>query len=544
MHFQAARLRIVLAFPLAACLLILMASVALADSEPAAWAARVTGPTTPATVLAAGPSCRYGVAALGPAQYTWVGSLAAGWYLNFGPRDGGAAPAEFAPVIRIKQNKQGCTYLPGYTVTPPLTSAGLGAAVLNYPGALWIVGNEPDRGPNPESCTVGVQDDVQPDVYAQAYHDVYQFIKRADRSARVANAGLVEVTPGRLQYLDKVWTAYQQKYGQPWPVDVWNMHLYILPEVDAAGKPNGIANTAVGTDPALGIRESGGDKRRCDDPNTPANEDDPASYCWAEHDDMRAFAQQVVAMRTWMKAHGQQEKALILSEYSLLYPYIIDAPGQCFLADEFGNCFTPTRVRDFMNRSLDYLETAFDTGLGYSRDGYHLVQRWLWFSVLTNGAGSASNLADDALQSPTLPGQNFQLRAAAAPRTLNLYPAATSAAARGVPGASEPLTATLTASVVNSGSAATNGSVTVTFYADAALTQPIASTNFVEPLNGCEINTVRVAASWPGQVAGRREYWVVVDSDKVWAETNEADNVLKGVLFVGSRWTYLPIILR
>ena len=56
-------------------------------------------------------------------------------------------------------------------------------------------------------------------------------------------------------------------------------------------------------------------------------------------------------MRTWMKQHGQQNKPLILSEYSLLYPYDIDPEG-CFLQDEYGNCFTPQRVSTFMKNSF------------------------------------------------------------------------------------------------------------------------------------------------------------------------------------------------
>ena len=45
---------------------------------------------------------------------------------------------------------------------------------------------------------------------------------------------------------------------------------------------------------------------------------DPLVYCFAEHDNMAIFDQQVRAMRTWMKNHGQQNKPLIISEYSLL----------------------------------------------------------------------------------------------------------------------------------------------------------------------------------------------------------------------------------
>ncbi len=43
--------------------------------------------------------------------------------------------------------------------------------ISDNPGALWIVGNEPDRS--------GWQDDTMPDMYAVAYHDVYDFIKEA-----------------------------------------------------------------------------------------------------------------------------------------------------------------------------------------------------------------------------------------------------------------------------------------------------------------------------------------------------------------------------
>ncbi|MDW8101225.1 MAG: hypothetical protein RML36_17265, partial [Anaerolineae bacterium] len=70
--------------------------------------------------------------------------------------------AEFAQVIRIKQNKRGCTYLEGYATYPPLTEEGLGAFIRAAPGSLWIVGNEPDRGPNPDDvdCIDRAQDDT------------------------------------------------------------------------------------------------------------------------------------------------------------------------------------------------------------------------------------------------------------------------------------------------------------------------------------------------------------------------------------------------
>ena len=42
-----------------------------------------------------------------------------------------------------------------------------------------------------------------------------------------------------------VWDTYAALYGTPMPVDVWNMHIYILPEVQ------GIGGVALGTDPSL-----------------------------------------------------------------------------------------------------------------------------------------------------------------------------------------------------------------------------------------------------------------------------------------------------
>jgi hypothetical protein len=378
---------------------------------------------------------------------------------------------------------------------------------------------------------------MQPEMYAQAYRAVYTFIKQYDPTARVANASMVQVTPGRLQYLDKVWNAYQQYYREPWPVDVWNTHLYILPELLPNGSaPNGISGIAVGTDPALGIRESGGDKNRCADPNV---------YCFAEHDDINEFARQVVAMRTWMKAHGQQDKPLILSEYSLLYPYDVDNdPPGCWVRDEYGNCFTPTRVRDFMNRSMDYMESAADPALGYPRDGNRLVQRWLWFSLYFTGAGAASSLLDSSEQNLSLPGQTYQVRAGAAGRTFNLYPATTNARVLPVPGAPSTLNATLTATIRNAGTVNTTGNVSVTFYANAGLTQPIGTVAITNPLRGCDGSTSQVSMTWANLPRGKRDYWVVVDPGNGWAETNEGDNAIKGTVFVGSKWTFLPNTLR
>ena len=480
------------------------------------------------------PLCRYGVVAFG-GQTKWLPTWRAGWTLDFGAHAPPAGiAAEFAQVIRVRQKKDRCTYLDDYYTIPPLTETGLGAIIRQAPGAIWIVGNEPDRGPNPEDCLGPVQDDTYPEVYARAYHDVYHFIKQHDPSAQVANAGLVQVTPGRLQYLDKAWEEHRRLYGVDMPVDIWNMHLYILPEALPDGSPNGIANIALGTDPALAIRESGGDPNRCSDPGV---------YCFAEHDDMTVFAGQVVAMRTWMKQHGQQQKPLIISEYSLLYPYEIDEAG-CFLQDEYGNCFTPERVNTFMVRSFEYLETAADPDLGYEPDRNRLVQRWMWFSAYHLGAGAASNLLSASVGPLSDVGVQFRDAVETQRATINLRPIAAGGYSVYIGPAGGTATAGLWVDVLNNGSSDSAIPFTITFYADNQLSQPIGSTVFIGALRGCSVRSYRVGVQWDGLSAGVHTFWARLDSSNMIAEEDETDNVISGSVTVYRYGSFLPVMLR
>lgn len=484
------------------------------------------------------PNCRYGVAAWGANQLSWLPALGVGWYLDFGAHmPNGPENIEFVQVVRIKQNKDGCTYLPGYSVSPPMTEDGLGSLVRALPGALWLIGNEPDRGPNPDSsCLERVQDDTYPEVYAEAYHAVYHFIKQRDPAAQVGIAGLVQVTPSRLQYLDKVWDAYLQKFGKTMPVDVWNMHLYILPEVNWEGQPNGIANIALGTDPSLGMKESGGRQERCYDWQDNI-------YCFAEHDNINIFADQIIRMRTWMKAHGQQNKPLIISEYSILYPFEDyddpDNPTRCFLQDEFGNCFTPARVSRFMINTFRYLENAVDPYLGYPLDNYRLVQQWLWFSIFFEGAGSASNLLNRDLTSLTPVGQTFVNHIRNEDTYVNLFPGevAYPVAFTAIPTAT--IGVTLSATIYNNGNTYAKGPVTVTFYADANLTHVIGSSIFTGTLKGCARQGITFQTFWDNLGIGAHPYWVKVEGDEyTW------DNVAEGLVLINPTRLFVPLVLR
>jgi hypothetical protein len=481
--------------------------------------------------------CRYGVVASGMDQLRWLPTWRAGWWLNFSvspPVPG--VTAEFAQVIRVLQNKAGCTYLDGYTTIPPLTEEGLGAIIRAAPGSLWIIGNEPDRGPNPDDvlCASRAQDDTYPEVYAQAYHDVYAFIKQRDPTALIANAGLVQVTPGRLQYLDKAWEAYRQRYGQTMPVDVWNMHLYILPEARPDGRPNGIANIALGTDPALAKRESGDNPSRCADPQV---------YCYAEHDNLDVFAEQVIAMRAWMKAHGQQNKPLILSEFSILYPYRYPSENSatCF-KDEFGQCFTPERIQTFMSRTFEYLENAMDPELGYPMDGYRLVQRWMWFSAYYGRVGRDSSLLTRTLDALSPIGERYRDETASRASTVNLRPGSIGGSSGYVANPGDVATVQLYAQIFNNGSVATPAPFAVTFYADQGLTQAIGTAIVSEPVPGCVSRTLTARTIWANLPVGVHHFWVKVDSWNSLVETDETDNVGQGTVIVTEHANFLPLI--
>jgi len=402
---------------LGAILAALMALVGISAAMSSASARTTVRETLSQESIA--PSCRAGVTALGLNQAAWVDDLGAGWFVFFGGfTDSVENGAQIAPVISVRQDKDGATYLDSYTVSPGFD--GLLPILQAYPGMLWMVGNEVDRGPNPGGDPAVAQGDTFPDVYARAYHEVYHFIKEHDPTALVANSGLVQVTPGRLQYLDLMWQSYLDQFNETMPVDVWNMHIYILPEAELSGAPNGIANVALGTDPALAKRGPGANKSQC------ALDD---IYCYAEHDSMAIFDEQVRAMRRWMFDHGQQNKPLILSEFSILYPCLDpDAHGNCgYLRDEFGNDFDERRVKNWLAATTTYLESASDPVLGYPADNHRLVQQWAWFSINNEGGpGDVSDLVrkstSGTLEDLTPIGQKLRDFAATIPSYVNLRP--------------------------------------------------------------------------------------------------------------------------
>jgi len=252
-----------------------------------------------------------------------VESLHAGWYSDWGRslnplRPGGI---EYAQLINVHEGNH-------------ISLAQLGPLVDANPGALWLIGNEPE-------CVY--QGDNTPQQYADAYHTLYTFIKGRDATAQVAAGGVVEPTPLRLKWLDQVLAAYQSTYGEAMPADAWHTHMQILQELQGGwgcGIPRGLTETQ------------------------------GRLYEIEDNGSVAEFTQLIVELRTWMRDRGRRERPLFISEYGVLFPV------------DYG--YPTDKVNAFMNGTFDYLRTARDANLGYSADENRLVQRWLWYSM--NGA--------------------------------------------------------------------------------------------------------------------------------------------------------------
>ncbi len=442
--------------------------------------------------------------------------------------------------VRLSQDRIDGQYLPSYTVTPTMNMSeeGLGMLVLANPGTLWLIGNEPD-------VANIVQDNMYPEMYAQAYHDVRQYIKDLDPYAHTGIAGLSMMTPGRLQYLDIVWETYLAKYGVPMPVDMWNIHLYILPEIRSSDGGHSDGKIALGTDPALAKRDIDGK------PEIECPKDEV--HCRAEHDNFSIFKDQLLGMRSWMKDHGQQDRPLFLSEYSLLYPFVdYDDPvnpTSCYLMDEFGQCFTKDRVISYMEKTMDFLETAKDSNLGYPADNYKLVQQWSWYSMWTDpdSTGASSNLLVDNYTnySPDAPnalnrvGNYYRDRIYSRQQTVDLVAGEAKDVETSADQPGGTADVELSAGFLNNGNGLIVDPFRVTFYEDAALTQIIAQTT-VRPgrtglINGCAWGRITDWASvtWSNVPVGIYNYWAKVDSNNwIKGETNEGNNVVSGQVIV------------
>ena len=219
----------------------------------------------------------------------------------------------------------------------------LDAVIRHRPSSLWIVGNEPERRLIPGRTD---QSNCTPAEYARIYRDVYAYIKSLDSQARIAIGGVVQPSPLRLRWLEMTLAEYQALTGQKMPVDVWTIHVQILREQAGswgAEIPQGIDDVTEGL-----LLET-----------------------W-DNINMEIFQNFIRDFRRWMKDQGEQDKKLIISEYGVLMPWQL--LGE---TEEEGD----QALIQFMLGTFDFLLQARDEETGYPQDDYHLVQRWLWYSL-------------------------------------------------------------------------------------------------------------------------------------------------------------------
>jgi len=276
-----------------------------------------------------------------------IAPLGAGWYSDWSY---GAAPAmpadgdvEYAQLVRVAD----ASWPPNWTAIQNVASLS--------PGALWLIGNEPEC-PN--------QDAVTPDLYAARYDEACTRLKGWDPTAQIAIGAIVEPTPLRFRWLEKVLASYQQQFGTPMPVDVWNIHIQILSE--GADTADGYDNLAgggvpVGIDPvAEGLT--------------------PRQYSLQDCANPQILENMVWDFREWMNVHGQREKPLIISEMGVVQPSEYLADGATV---EERTALGDRLVEDFIVEVNTFLMTETDSAVGCPDDENRLVQRWLWFALNT-----------------------------------------------------------------------------------------------------------------------------------------------------------------
>lgn len=334
----------------------------LGHSEPSTLVPAAYLPLVARNYVVPAPLWRFGAAKARRSVLDYaepdIAGLRLGWYVDWTVTPNAPRPygMEYMPIVRVKQWKLasdstwttccvGCPYVQvggqyTYTVSPDWSV--IRAAAQADRGMLWVIGNEIERV-DWGSGYCARQDEMLPEVYAIAYHEIREAILNVDPTARFAIGGVIQATPLRLEYLRRVWEAYQKQYGERMPIDVWNVHAFVLQEKRGSWG----ADIPAGMD---SIEEG-------------------KLYTILDNRDFSIAWGHIRALRTWMKEIGEQNKPLIITEYGVNMPPHFDG-------------FSPEEVRDyFMYPSFEHFLNQTDQDIGYPADGYRLVQRWNWYSL-------------------------------------------------------------------------------------------------------------------------------------------------------------------
>jgi hypothetical protein len=437
-----------------------------------------------------------------------VASLNVGWYLNWGtwmspPHPGGA---EYMQMVRLEQ--VGSTY----TFDPPTST--LLSLVDAHPGGTWLIGNEPDGYP-----IAGDTDSLDPRLYARAYHQLHTLIKGHDPEAQIAIGPVIQPTLLRFEYLDTVWDTYYRRYGETMPVDIWNIHSFILRETTIVPDPEPCENTI----PIWGAYVPRGSSSQTGE-----------LYCIRDQDNLAIFWERIRQFRQWMAEKGEREKPLIITEFGVLFPEDY--------ADEDGRLFSQPRVGAFMTGSFDLMLSETDPDIGYPYDDNRLVQRWAWFS-LDHTDVMGGGLFDPDTKELRMLGQYYQDYTSSISPTVDLQTVFVSAVPPVFWYEDVPVTARLEAIVSNVGNISSTLPYTATFY-DGPPGE--IGTNLIDSvmvddtsLAGCG-DAVAFQTEWTGLEPGVHSFYVEVQGG---GDELAANNVAEGSLLVAQHRVFLPKVL-
>jgi hypothetical protein len=291
----------------------------------------------------AGSACRFGInSPLDRDDYD-IASLGVASYLDWGAVTNPSLPpgVEYIHVLRLRDDLYAQTL------------ANLPAWVQANPGAVWVVGNEPDT-------TYEYQDALLPEEYADRYYELAIIIRQLDHTAQIAFGPIVQPTPIRIRYLQRAWNRLAAKAGSSQGasnlVDIWAPHAFILNEDTRWWN-----NWGTGVPPGF----------EGDHADAFIIEPDHFSYTYS----IDIFQERIIAFRLWMASIGERNKPLWITEYGSLFPPVdpIGGPNYVNVTDEL--------TAQYMVNTFDFMMAASDNQSGMAADGNQLVQRWFWYSL-------------------------------------------------------------------------------------------------------------------------------------------------------------------
>lgn len=389
----------------------------------------------------------YGTSADRINAYTHIRDLRAGWYVDWKVNDAPVHPGgiEYVQMVRMHQklacpigttaDRVKCPYVADYQLdVDPLNKdaafAKIQHAASENRGSIWLLGNEMDRmdwegtADNP-----GRQDEMTPQLYAVAYHDLYTRIKAADPTARIAIGGVIQFTPLRQKYLEIVLSTYHQKYGGSMPIDIWNIHNFVGSEYCRIEKVNNV-NTrrcyGMGIPAGVEVPYNGHNEQRgCMNGSTfycASYIGEDWRHTWLSSSDNKtdqypftepAFIHQIKEFRSWLFQKGYGAKPVIITEYGVLYSSLCqsnESLQNCKnrLGSHYVDLTNPAVIQDFMTGTFEYFTTATEPSGVSLTDGGHLVQRWAWFALEPNwGFNAHGALMDPSNGTLTAAGQKY-----------------------------------------------------------------------------------------------------------------------------------------